>query len=216
LPEAEGWRTAEAWPLPEAEYHSYALRADGKLFEDEGEEGARTYMNLGGGLGRARSSEADPPSFLTWDSAPLGHDLDLVGPIELQIDVACTAPDTAFIAILQDVDTTGHPTHVTAGYLRAGLREIDDSASKPGIPVLNCKTFAAVPIGETIRYRIPLVPNARRFKAGHRIRLYLTADDQGDAKPALLMFRHASIGTSSLNTVRSSSWLLLPVLPTHP
>ena len=121
----------------------------------------------------------------------------------MQIDVASTAPDTAFIAILQDVDATGQPTHVTAGYLRASLREIDDSASKPGAPVLDCRSFAAVPIGETVRYRIPLVPNARRFKAGHKIRLYLTTDDQGDDKPALLMFRHASIGTSSLNTVRS-------------
>ena len=70
-----------------------------------------------------------------------------------------------------------------------------------------------MPIGEIVRYRIPLVPNARRFKAGHKIRLYLTTDDQGDDKPALLMFRHASIGTSSLNTVYSSSQLLLPVLP---
>ena len=73
--------------------------------------------------------------------------------------------------------------------------------------------FEPVPLGETVRYRIPLVPNARRFKAGHRIRLYLTTDDQGEEKPALLMFRHASVGTSSLNTIRSSSQLLIPVLP---
>ena len=102
---------------------------------------------------------------------------------------------------------------MTAGYLRAGLREVDDVASKPGVPVLDCRTFEAVPIGETVRYRIPLVPNARRFKAGHKIRLYLTTDDQGEDKPALLMFRHASIGTSSLNMIVSSSRLLLPVLP---
>jgi hypothetical protein len=57
------------------------------------------------------------------------------------------------------------------------------------------------------------VPNARRFKAGHKIRLYLTTDDQGEDKPALLMFRHASVGTSSLNTILSSSRLMLPVLP---
>ena len=62
------------------------------------------------------------------------------------------------------------------------------------------------------RYRVPLVPNARCFKAGHRLRLYLTSDDQGAEKPALLMFRHASVGTSSLNTVLSSSRLLLPAL----
>jgi uncharacterized protein len=80
--------------------------------------------------------------------------------------------------------------------------------------VLPCRTYEAVPIGAKVRYRIPLVPNARQFKTGHKIRLYLTTDDQGEDKPALMLFRHASIGTNSLNTVLSSSRLLLPILPT--
>lgn len=169
-------------------------------------------MNLGGGLNRPKASEADPPNFLAWDSPQLHEDLDIVGAIELVIDVRCTAPDTAFIAILEDIDEKDRETLVTGGYLRAGLRAVDEAASKVGSPVLPCRTFEAVPIGATLRYRIPVVPNARRFKAGHRIRLYLTTDDQGRDKPALLMFRHASIGTSSLNTVISSSRLLLPIL----
>jgi uncharacterized protein len=43
--------------------------------------------------------------------------------------------------------------------------------------------------------------------------LHLTTDDQNEDRPALLEFRHASVGTSSFNTVFSSSRLLLPVLP---
>lgn len=213
VPEAEGWRATDVWPLPEAHYHHYALRTDGVLGEDEGEKGARTYMNLGGGLNRPRASETDPPSHLVWDTPSLARDFDIVGPVELRLDVVSTAPDTAFIAILQDVDATGQTVDVTAGYLRAGLRAVDEAASVPGAPVLPCWTFAAVPVGETVHYRIPVVPTARRFKAGHRIRLYLTTDDQGDDKPAMLGFRHASIGTSSLNNVLSSSRLLLPVVP---
>ncbi len=46
----------------------------------------------------------------------------------------CTAPDTAFIAVLQDVDEDGNAINVTAGYLRAGLREVDEIESKPGAP----------------------------------------------------------------------------------
>lgn len=212
LPEAEGWRVADRWPLPETVYRSYSLRADSGLDEQEGERGRRTYMNLGGGLNRPRASEADPPSFLAWDSVPLVQDLDVAGPIELQLDAVSTAPDTAFIAILQDIDETGTTVDVTGGYLRAGLRKVNEAVSTTGAPVLDCSTFESLPIGETVRYRIPLVPNARRFKAGHKIRLYLTTDDQGEDKPALLMFRHMSIGTSSLNTVLSSSRLLLPIL----
>jgi uncharacterized protein len=214
LPEADGWRTTQTWPPPEASFGHLALRADTTLSEDEGEAGARTYMNLGAGLNRPRASETDPAAYLAWDTPSLTHDLDVVGPIELQLDAISTAPDTAFIVVLQDLDAAGHATDVTAGYVRAGLRKVDESASKPGAPELPCLAFEAVPIGEKVRYRIPLVPNARRFKAGHKIRLYLTTDDQSDEKPALLLFRHASIGTNSLNTVLSSSRLLLPVLPT--
>jgi predicted acyl esterase len=213
LPEAEGWRTADAWPVLEAAHHAYALRADGGLGEDEGEAGSRTYMNLGGGLNRPRASETDPPPFLQWTTATLSRDLDLIGPIELQLDAACTAPDTAFIAVLQDVDENENAVNVTAGYLRASLRAVDQATSRRGAPVLPCRTFEAVPIGEKVSYRIPLVPNARRFRAGHKLRLCLTTDDQNADRPALLEFRHASVGTSSVNTVFSSSRLLLPVLP---
>jgi len=212
LPEAEGWRTTDAWPIPEATHHLYALRADGGLGEDEGEAGSRTYMNLGGGLNRPRASETDPPAFLNWTTPPLPHDLDLIGPIELQLDAACTAPDTAFIAVLQDVDENESTINVTASYLRASMRGVDDAVSKRGAPFLPCRKFEAVPIGEKVSYRIPLVPNARRFRAGHKLRLSVTTDDQNADRPALLEFRHASIGASSLNTVFSSSRLLLPVL----
>jgi hypothetical protein len=155
-------------------------------------------MNLGGGLNRPRASETDPPSFLEWTTAPLAHDVDVIGPIELQWDVACSAPDTAFIAFLQDVYDHGNATNITAAYLRAGLRKVDEEQSRQAAPVLPCKTFEAIPIGQKVPYRIPLVPNARRFKAGHRLRLYLTTDDQNKDVPAPLGFRHASVGTSSL------------------
>jgi uncharacterized protein len=213
LPEAEGWRTTDQWPLPEATSRSYALQADGTLAEGDARVGARTYLNLGAGLNRPKASETDPPSFLAWTSDALPNDLDMAGPIELQIDAASTAPDTAFIAILQDVAPDGTVYEVTAGYLRASLRAVDEAASLPGAPVLSCRSFEAVPVGETVRYRVPLVPNARRFKSGHRVRLYLTSDDQEQHKPAPLQFRHASIGTSSLNTIHATSQLLLPVLP---
>ena len=212
IPKAEGWRTSDVWPLPEAVNRKYVLRADGVLGENEGDAGSMTYMNLGGGLNRPGPSETDPPSHLQWDSVTLATDLDMTGPIELQLDAACTAPDTAFIAVLLDVDEENHADTVTAGYLRAGLRAVDETASHPGAPVLPCSKFEAVPIGEKMRYHIPVVPNSRRFRAGHKIRLLVTSDDQDKKIPSPLEFRHASIGTSSFNTVFSSSRLFLPVL----
>lgn len=212
LPEAGEWRTAESWPPPEATHREFALRADGTLGEDEGEPGSRDYLVLGSGLGRAKPSAIDPPALLAWTSAPLTEDVDMVGDIELRLVASATAMDTAWMVTLQDVAPDGEVTDVTAGWLRASLREVDEAASRPGAPVLPCRNPQAVPIGQDVDYRIPLVPNARRFQSGHRIRLVLTSDDQDPSIPAIMGFRHASVGTSSRNTVRSSSRLLVPVL----
>lgn len=211
LPGAEGWHTADAWP-PEASHCELALRADGELSENEGEPGVREYLVLGAGLNRAKPSAIDPPSMLTWTSAPLPGALDVVGDIELRLVAAATALDTAWIATLQDVAPDGDMVDVTAGWLRASLRAVDDATSRAGAPALPCTDALAVPVGKDVVYRIPLVANARRFRAGHRLRLVLTSDDQDPDTPAIMNFRHASVGTSSVNTVRSSSRLLLPVL----
>lgn len=212
LPGADDFREADNWPLPGVTYRDYALRADGSLALEQGAVGSRAMMTLGSGLNRDHKSETDPPAMLVWNSEPLGHDLDMIGPSELVLDAIATAGDTAFIATLQDVDLAGTVTDITAGYLRASLREVDEAASRPGAPVLPCRTFQAVPIGQLVRYRIPLVDNARRFKAGHCIRLVLTGDDQNMDTPAIMGFRHASVGTSCLSTIHASSRLLLPTL----
>ncbi|MDZ7883896.1 MAG: CocE/NonD family hydrolase [Mycobacterium sp.] len=211
LPGTTGWHSAQSWPPP-ARHREFALRADGILDADEGESGTRDLMALGAGTGRVKASAIDPPASLTWTSNPLDTGLDIVGEIELRLIASATAADTAWIATLQDVAPDGAVTDVTAGWLRAGLREVDEAASTPGAPVLPCRIPVAVPIGEDVEYRIPLVPNARRFAAGNRIRLVIAGDDQDPQSPAIMNFRHAGVGTSSRNTVRSSSRLLLPVV----
>ncbi|GJG86760.1 X-Pro dipeptidyl-peptidase [Gemmatimonadetes bacterium T265] len=212
IPGAEGWHSAPSWPVGGTTERALALCADGALRVDEGEPGSRTLLTLGAGLSRPDASPTDPPSVLTWTSDPLAEDLDVVGSLELALDAVSTAPDTAWLVFVQDVDGDGRVADVTAGYLRAGLRAVDEERSRPGSPVLPCRAFTAVPVGEPVHYRIPLVANARRFRRGHRIRVLITNDDQHPDAPAMLGFRHASVGTTALNTVRSSSRLILPVL----
>ncbi len=36
LPEAEGWRTSDVWPIPEAVHHTYAPRADERSVNTKG------------------------------------------------------------------------------------------------------------------------------------------------------------------------------------
>jgi predicted acyl esterase len=168
LPGAEQWRTCDAWP-PTADYHELGLGADGVLAAQP-KDGGRELLCLGTGLGRPpRAHKTDPPSVLYWETASLTADLDVAGDIELRLSATSTAIDTAWIVMLRDIGPDGTITSVTGGWQRASLREIDPDHSRTGAPVIPCRNPQAVPVGEPVDYRIPLVPNARRFAAGHRI-----------------------------------------------
>jgi uncharacterized protein len=136
----------------------------------------------------------------------------MAGEIELRLLATSTASDTAWIVALRDVAADGSVVDVTGGWQRASLRAVDDDASREGAPVIPCRDPEPVPIGEDIEYRIPLVPNARRFAAGHRIQLMITSADQPEEVPVFLDYRHAPVGTNARNTISSRSRLLIPVL----
>ena len=151
---------------------------------------------------------------LTWTSAPLDRGARHGRRHRIRLVAAATARRTRHGSPpLQDVAPDGEVTDVTAGWLRASLREVDEAASWPGAPVLPVPPSA----GRADRRgrRVPNPVGAQRpplRTPGHRIRLVLASDDQDPTAPAIMNFRHASVGTSSLNTVRSSSRLLLPVV----
>ncbi|MGD9961352.1 CocE/NonD family hydrolase [Nocardioides sp.] len=210
LPGAEEWRASDVWPPQTVAHRALALRADGELGEDAGPPGERSFLVLGEGLGRSTGSVGETAQ-LEWTSVPLEHDLDVVGEIEVELRATATAIDTAWIITLQDVAPDGATVDVTAGWLRASLREVDPERSRPGAPELPCRRAAAVVTGRMTIYRIPLVSTARRFSAGNRLRLVITGDDHDPATPAIMGFRHAPVGTSSLNSIHSSSRLLLPI-----
>jgi uncharacterized protein len=212
MPGADEWRTSAVWPPAEAVHRALALRADGTLGAEEGDPGGRSMMVLGSGLDRVRRSETDPPSELTWTGPPLEQALDVAGDGELELHATATAIDTAWIVTLQDVGPDGTVVDVTAGWLRASLREPDLDRGAVGSPDLSCRTATAVVPGAMTTYRIPLVTNARRFDVGHRVRLVVVGDEQPEETPAMMGFRHATVGTSSANTVHPYSRLLLPVV----
>ncbi len=212
LPGAEGWHAAESWPLAGVTPRALALRADGSLADDEGAPGSRTLMALGTGLGRVQASETDPPSHLTWTSAQLKHDLDVIGDIELQLEAFSTASDTAWIVVLQDVDAAGTLTDVTAGYLRASCGRWMRQIAAPELLTFHVAHSRRSRLVNWLPIAFPWSQTPEDFKAGHCVRLFLTSDDQNPGSPAMLGFRHASVGTSCLNKIESSSRLSLPVL----
>jgi uncharacterized protein len=218
LPGADGWRTADTWPPPESRLKAWALRADGLLGEDEGAAGSRAYLYLPDDSGQPpNANPPELPDLLIWETAPISGNFDFAGDIELQLDAKITALDTGWIAVLFDIPPQGEPVPITAGWLRASLRDVNEEKSKLGAPVLDCCKSVAVPVGERVVYRIPLVANARRIAANHRLRLVIASADEKRASAhedlALLGFSHTVVREASINTIFSSSRLLLPVIP---
>ncbi|MFC5139102.1 CocE/NonD family hydrolase [Actinomycetospora rhizophila] len=214
IPGTDRWRTAQQWPPEQTTLVPFALRADGVLSPDEGDAGSRSYLYIAAEVGRPRN--ANPPVLpdrLSWQTEAADEPMDIVGDIELDLDAEISALDTAWIAVLYDLAPDATATPITAGWLRATLRTVDEIASRPGSPVIPCREPVAVPVGRVVRYRIPIVPNARRIEPGHRLQLVLASHDDGPDGPTVLGFVHSPIAESSRNTVHSSSRLLLPILP---
>jgi uncharacterized protein len=213
MPGTDEWRTSEEWPPPESTLTPFALRADGRLGIDEGEAGSRVYLYLPKDSGRPRNANPpEHPNFLQWTlPVPTGR-LEFAGDIELQLDATITALDTAWMVMIEDVAPDGKAETITSGWQRAMLRTVDEAASTPGSPAIECVTPVAIPPGETVSYRISIVPNARRLKEGHTVRLTISSEDEAKDIPTALGFTHTPVAQSSLNTVHSSSRLLLPLV----
>jgi len=97
------------------------------------------------------------PDVLTYTTAPLEHDLDVIGPIQAELFVRSSREHTDFFARLCDVDPQGPSLNVCDALLRA-------SPGQPGVAADSC-----------LRVTIDLWPTAHRFRRGHRIRLQVSS-----------------------------------------
>ena len=148
---ADVWREENEWPLPRATYVSYYLRGgpsgsvtslnDGALSTEppaQDEPATRyTYPDWewkNGVVAAGPDGRPDPVRrVLTFTSAPLVADLEVIGPIVLTLFAASDQIDTRFIVKLADQhpqDATARAkgaqpafTNVSKGWLRASHRE---------------------------------------------------------------------------------------------
>ena len=93
------------------------------------------------------------PDVLTYTTEPLERDLEVTGPVRVELWATSSAPSTDFVARLCDVHPDGRSINLTDGIIRAaGLRP-----------------------GEPQRHLIDLWSTSNLFKAGHRLRLQVTS-----------------------------------------
>jgi uncharacterized protein len=101
---------------------------------------------------------------LVYSTPPLDQDLEVTGFITAELYATTSAADTDFTAMIVDVDQSGYARFLGDGIIRARYRN---------------STAKAEPIeaGKLYKYAIDLWATSNVFKAGHRIRVYISSSN---------------------------------------
>ncbi len=162
------WHEMDFWPPP-ARSVRFHLHAEGRLAPEPARAGASQYSfdprdptpAIGGPAFNRLAGPRDQrplearPDVLTFTSAPLEADLDLIGHVRLELYARSSLAHCDFVGRLCVVEPDGRSLNVCEGMVRVA----------PGEP-------EAAPDG-ALRLEIALGASARRFKAGQRLRLHI-------------------------------------------
>jgi putative CocE/NonD family hydrolase len=186
------WRDEEAWPLERAKSTSYFLHSAGKANSASGDgalstaaaqtEAADKFLNdpanpvptVGGPLccdpqhlpaGPLDQKDVEArPDVLVYSTPTLESDMEVTGPVTLDLFASSSAVDTDFTAKLVDVGPNGFAQNLTEGILRASYRE-STAAAKPLVP------------GKVYEYKIDLWSTSNVFLKGHKIRVEVSSSN---------------------------------------
>jgi putative CocE/NonD family hydrolase len=147
------------------------------------------------------------PDVLVYSTPPLDEDVEVTGPVSLDLYAKSSAVDTDFTAKLVDVAPNGFAQNLTEGILRARYRE-STSVAKPLVP------------GATYHLTIDLWSTSNVFLKGHKIRVEVSSSNFPRFDRNLNTGKDAatdSVFVKATNTVLHDaahpSALVLPVVP---
>ncbi|MER9026567.1 CocE/NonD family hydrolase [Mesorhizobium sp. M0815] len=177
---ANEWRACSDWPPKEAEMRHLYLAPSGTLNWNTaaGSTASDSYIydpddptpTMGGSIlsDVYRPGSVDiaavqqRPDVLTYTTAVLTDNLDVVGPITLVLYASSSAVETDFYGRISDVFPDGRAIQLQSGVLRTRYRGPDP---------------AALRLGVVHRFEIDMWATANRFAAGHRLRLDVSSAD---------------------------------------
>ena len=190
------WKSATSWPLPQTNWTTYYLSGPGGIADRKGQlvsaaPGAQppdTYTydpafpapSLGGHSCCGAESGPQGPydqtpveqrsDVLVYSSAPLEHDTEMTGPVNVRLWAESTSADTDFTAKLTAVKPDGQVINLNNGILRTSFRDSlsDPTPTTPGRPY---------------EYQIHVWPTSYEFRAGDRIRLEISSSDYPQFAP---------------------------------
>ena len=168
----------------------------------------------------------NPAGGITLDTPVLTEDVEITGPIVLNIWVSSSSEDCDIYATIRNIGPDGKDVveagqrgepqpGVTKGWLRASQRKLDAEKSLPYRPYHVHDERQWLKKGDVVECRVEIWPTSMVFKKGHRIRLDVgPRDGIGTAH-----FSHysADYNIGATNTVYSGgdkeTYLLLPIIP---
>lgn len=230
-PQDRAIRWARQWPLAQSrptEYYfcggpsgSIASANDGLLSRSASESGTDVYIadytTTSGSKTRWMPGPPDYPDMtandrkaLTFTTRPLSEPVEVIGHPIVHLWLQCSADDIDVFAYLEDIDTEGRSNYVTEGCLRASHRAVSEpSHGRLGLPYHRSFERDLAKLGdEPVELVFDMLPTARHFKAGHRIRIAITCAD----KDSYQQLRHDPAPTVTvLRNVSGRSYVMLPI-----
>ncbi|MGH7642889.1 MAG: CocE/NonD family hydrolase [Candidatus Dormibacteria bacterium] len=208
LPGTGAWRSVATWPLPETTWTPFMLHEGGLLSEHELWPGElyTTFEDSPFGHGEA--------VFL---SPRLVEQTEVLGPMVLQLHLSTTDTDALVTASVFSRLEDGGEEELTRGWLRASMRALDETQSRPWQPHPTLSQRQLLRPGEVVALSIPLTPGARCLHPGERIGLRIKVADDEPPPDAIrgAGYGHLQRPTASLVQVHHSedhpSALLLPI-----
>ena len=186
------WREEADWPLARAKNTKYFLHSQAAANSSKGNGSLSTAApasepsdkftydplkpvpTIGGPLccdgghlapgPRDQRSVEDRNDVLIYSTPPLEHDLEVTGPVKLELFASSSAVDTDFTAKVVDVFPDGSAINISEGILRGRYRD------SPEIPAL------LIP-GKVYPLNIDLWATSNVFRVGHRIRLEVSSSN---------------------------------------
>ena len=101
---------------------------------------------------------------LIFSTPTLERDVEVTGYISVELFAASSAVDTDFTALIADVDQNGYARFLTDGIVRARYRNSTEKAE-------------LIEPGKIYKYTVDLWATSNLFKAGHKIRVYLSSSN---------------------------------------
>ena len=232
---ANQWREEDDWPLPRARETKYFLHSGGKANSATGDgalstaaprsespdqyayDPANPAPTVGGPLccdaqhlkpgPRDQRPVEGRADVLAYSTPVLNEDLEVTGPVRLELFASSSAVDTDFTAKLVDVWPDGFAQNLTEGIVRARYR---DSQVHPVL----------MNPGQTYKFMVDVWATSNVFRKGHRIRLEISSsnfprfDRNANTGEDSALARTSTKATNTVfHDAERSSVLILPVVP---